>query len=106
MEYVFGRDAQLRGRLPDACFLDHLVRQGLCTPEHLAGLASFPGVSLERLPHELWRSVLVRRVNHVKLVLDGGRKPEAKGYLSIHHRYHRPPAGRRLRARGVIETAP
>ncbi|HEX8391304.1 MAG TPA: hypothetical protein VF665_03015 [Longimicrobium sp.] len=97
LEYVFGRREQARGTLPDAAFLRHLAGAGLCTEDEAAALAAFPGCDTRQLPHELWRSLVLRRVNHVKLVLDGDGEPEAKGYLVLHHRFwNRPvaPTGR------------
>lgn len=97
LEYVFGRREQVRGTLPDRAFLRHLANAGLCTADEAAALAAFPGCDTRQLPHELWRSLVVRRVNHVKLVLDGDRAPEAKGYLVLHNRFwNRPvaPTGR------------
>jgi hypothetical protein len=92
MEYVFDRPPQVRGVLPQAAFLDALVAEGLCTPEKRAALARWPGCSLERFAHELWQSLVIRRVNHVKVVFDGERAAQAKGYLSLHHRFHRRPS--------------
>lgn len=87
LEYVFGRREQARGTLPDAAFLRRLSALGLCTEEEAAALAGFPGCETRQLPHELWRSLVVRRVNHVKLVVEPGRPPSAKGYLVLHNRY-------------------
>jgi hypothetical protein len=87
LEYVFGRREQARGRLAETAFVEHLVARGLCTREEAAALAAFPGCATEQLPHELWRSLVVRRVNHVKLVFDAGRPLEAKGYLVLHNRF-------------------
>jgi len=90
LEYVFDRPAQLHGELPQREWLDHLVKTGVCTPAKRAALAQWPGWSLEELPHELWTSRLHRRVNHVKVLFDGDRVAEAKGYLCLHHAFHRP----------------
>jgi hypothetical protein len=87
LEYVFGWKEQARGRLAETAFVRHLARRGLCTGEEAAALAAFPGCATEHLPHELWRSLVVRRVNHVKLVFDGSRPAEAKGYLVLHNRF-------------------
>jgi hypothetical protein len=87
LEYVFGWKEQARGRLAETAFLEHLTAHGLCTAEEAAALAAFPGCTTEQLPHELWNSLVLRRVNHVKLVLDGDRAPEAKGYLVLHNRF-------------------
>jgi len=92
LEYVFDRPPQVRGVLPQGAFLDALVGEGLCTPEKRAALAAWPGCSLERFAHELWQSLVIRRVNHVKVVFDGDHAALAKGYLSLHHRFHRRPS--------------
>ncbi|HEX5725392.1 MAG TPA: hypothetical protein VFX98_07985 [Longimicrobiaceae bacterium] len=81
MEFTFERARQVRGTLAEAAFLDRLVALGLCTGAKRRGLLSWPGHSLQTLRHELWRSVLSRRVNCVKLVHEPGRAPHAKGYL-------------------------
>jgi hypothetical protein len=108
LEYVFGWKAQARGRLAETAFVDHLAARGLCTPAEAAALAAFPGCATEQLPHELWRSLVVRRVNHVKLVLDGARPPEAKGYLVLHNRFWRNavvPTGAVLPSRSPVAAA-
>jgi hypothetical protein len=92
LEYVFDRPPQVRGVLPQGAFLDALVAEGLCTPEKRVALSAWPGCSLERFAHELWQSLAIRRVNHVKVVFDGDRAALAKGYLSLHHRFHRRPS--------------
>jgi len=87
LEMVFDRRAQTRGVLAEGAFMRWLVRHGLCTAPEAAALAGFPGCGIERLPHQLWRSMVMRRVNHVKLVIDGAGPPRAKAYLVLHHRY-------------------
>ncbi|HET7230273.1 MAG TPA: hypothetical protein VFJ16_09735, partial [Longimicrobium sp.] len=93
MEMVFDRRAQTRGALAEAAFVRWLVRRRLCTAAEAAALAAFPGCGIERLPHQLWRSMVMRRVNHVKLVVDGPGPPQAKAYLVVHHRYWSPRTG-------------
>jgi hypothetical protein len=85
IEYVFSRSEQLRGHVAETGFLDHLEALGLCSPAKRSGLSAWAGYSTERLPHELWQSLLVRRLNHVKLVLSPDAPPQAKAYLSFHH---------------------
>jgi len=92
MEYVFDRRPQVRGALAERAFLALLVRRGLCTPAEAAALEAFPGCGIERLPQHLWRSMVVRRVNHIKLVMDGDAV-QAKAYLVVHHRYWSPRTG-------------
>jgi hypothetical protein len=80
VEFLLARHPQLHGRLDETAFLDRLVEIGLCTPAGRDGLLAWPGVRRCALPHELWESVMVRRVNCVKLVCGPGGL-EAKGYL-------------------------
>lgn len=89
LEYVCAPGEQLTGQLAELRFLDHLVELGLCTPEKREALAAWPGFSRVRLPHEIWRSLLVRRLNHVKIQLSTTGAMSAKAYLSFHHRPHR-----------------
>ncbi len=81
LEYVLERGGQIRGRLRETEFLDRLVELGLCTAAKRDGLLAWPGYSFENFAHELWPSLVKRRVNHVKLVYEEGRPPGAKGYL-------------------------
>lgn len=81
LEYVLERGGQISGRLRETGFLDRLVELGLCTAAKRDGLLAWPGYSFENFAHELWPSLVKRRVNHVKLVYEEGRPPEAKGYL-------------------------
>jgi hypothetical protein len=88
LEYVFARPSQVRGRIVETALLDALVERGLCDPAKRAGLERWPGVSLARLPHELWRSLVLRRLNHVKVVYEEGRPLEAKAYLCVNHEFY------------------
>ncbi|HET6763772.1 MAG TPA: hypothetical protein VFH27_08865 [Longimicrobiaceae bacterium] len=90
IEYALDRAPQASGALPRGAFLDALVRRGLCAPAKRAALAEWPGAALHELAHQLWPSVVSRRVNHVKLVLGASGPVEAKAYLSVDHRIHRP----------------
>jgi hypothetical protein len=94
VELSFSRRPQLRGTLEEEGFVAALVQAGLCAPEKAAGLLAWPGVEPHVLPHELWRSWVVRRVNCVKLVHRSGAPPRAKAYLLTLPR----PARRRPRA--------
>jgi hypothetical protein len=89
IEYALERTPQAAGVLPRGDFLDALVRRGLCAPEKRQALSAWPGAAVHVLPHQLWPSVVTRRVNHVKLVFDASGPVEAKGYLSVDHRVHR-----------------
>lgn len=79
LELALAREPQVRGRLVETAFLDRLVEMGLCLPERRDGLLAWPGTRRCTLPHELWESVMVRRVNCIKLV-SGPGGIEAKGY--------------------------
>ncbi len=61
-------------------FLEHLVEQGLCTPEKLDALLHLPGQTLEPRPAANLRVGLARRVHHVKIAFDGERPVQAKAY--------------------------
>jgi len=80
VEFLLSRQPQLHGRLAERAFVDQLVEMGLCAPARRDGLLAWPGARRCTLPHELWESVMVRRVNCVKLVSGPGGL-EAKGYL-------------------------
>lgn len=81
VEFTLSRREQLRGAIAEGAFLDRLVEIGLCTPEKRRALDAWPGHTVGVLPHEMWRSVLARRINCVKLVHVPGEAPRVKGYL-------------------------
>jgi hypothetical protein len=85
VEYTFERRSQMRGRLEERAFLDRLTEAGLCEPERRDALLAWPGYELVRLRHELWTSILARRVNCVKLVHEPDREPQMKAYLLAFH---------------------
>jgi hypothetical protein len=85
LEYLFRRDAQTRATLAESAFLDALVARALCTPPRRRALDAFPLSRYTVLPHELWESVLHRRVNHVKLTFEHDAIRDAKAYLAIGH---------------------
>jgi hypothetical protein len=82
VEVPFQRRAQLEGRIREAAWLASLAA---AAPEKSAALARWPGWSSPVLPHQPWRSLLVRRVNHVKLLFHAGCAPQAKAYLAARH---------------------
>lgn len=92
IEYTLRRPEQLRGTVVETGFLDHLVALGLCAPERRPGLTQWSGHTVAALRHELWQSVMLRRLNCIKLVHVPGRAAEAKGYLRAEWR----PLARRL----------
>ncbi|HKG94394.1 MAG TPA: hypothetical protein VKA84_20950 [Gemmatimonadaceae bacterium] len=85
LELTFARRPQLDGVLAEAGLLDALAARGLCAAEKRDALAAWPGYRVETLPHELWPSVVVRRLNHVKVVCGPEGAREAKAYLCVHH---------------------
>jgi hypothetical protein len=87
IELAFARRPQLRGAIAESSLLNRLVTLGLCTPAKREALASWPAYEIRTLRHELWPSLVVRRVNHVKIVLDRERPMSAKSYLCIHHAF-------------------
>lgn len=91
LEYYLERPPQLRGELSEIGFLDHLGSLGLCSANKRQGLLAWPGCEIRRLSHQLWPSLVSRRVNHIKLVHDHHRFVEAKGYLCVSHRYYQRP---------------
>lgn len=81
LEYALARRPQLDGRIAESLLLDRLREWGLLTVAQAAALSGWCGVEVRQLPHELWPSVVVRRVNHVKLVLPGQAPVSLKLYL-------------------------
>jgi hypothetical protein len=87
LEYPFERQRQAQGAIADQELLGFLTAHGLATPGEAAALATWPGTTVATMPHELWPSVVVRRVNHVKLVIDAHGSLAAKLYLCFGHEY-------------------
>jgi hypothetical protein len=85
LEYPFARQPQLSGTLAERSLLDALVSRGLVTEAQRDGLYAWVGYDRRTMPHEVWPSLLVRRVNHVKLVLRDDGTEEAKIYLCAEH---------------------
>lgn len=90
VEYTLDRHAQIRGRIAEQAFLDALAERGLCEPARRDALAAWPGYELRTLRHELWPSLLARRVNCIKLVHEPDRVPQMKAYLLAFHQPHVP----------------
>jgi len=85
IEYRFRRATQLRKGVAESEFLQRLVHDGLCTAAKRDALLGWPGCAASAMPHELWGSVVLRRLNHVKVTYVEGRPAEAKGYLCATH---------------------
>jgi hypothetical protein len=85
VELKLDRRCQLRGQIEESHLLSRLVHTGLCSPVKRRALERWPGCSFIQLPHELWRSLLVRNVNHVKLIQRADRAAEVKAYLALHY---------------------
>jgi hypothetical protein len=88
VEYTLDRHAQIRGRVAEQRFLDTLAEWGLCEPERHEALRAWPGYEVVTLRHELWPSLLARRVNCIKLVHEPDREPQMKAYLLTFHQPH------------------
>jgi hypothetical protein len=88
VEYTLERQAQIRGRVAERAFLDALAARGLCEPERRDALLAWPGYDLLTLRHELWPSLLARRVNCIKMVHEPDREPRMKAYLLAFHQPH------------------
>jgi hypothetical protein len=88
VEYTLERHAQIRGRVAEQAFLDALAGRGLVDPERRDALLAWPGYEVLTLRHELWPSLLARRVNCIKLVHEPDRLPQMKAYLLTFHQPH------------------
>lgn len=90
LERLFSRPSQRHGRIagPDRQLLALLNRSGACTEDKRNALLKWPGRSVAVLPHELWWSLIDRRVNHLKFVLDGDRAFDVKAYLLLSYLCH------------------
>ncbi|WP_041596105.1 hypothetical protein [Halothece sp. PCC 7418] len=76
-------------------FLDYLVKTDLCLPEKQEALLSYPGYLQQGSPwpghwvtlaNFLGRdSILIRRINHIKLTFEQDRMLEAKAYPSVRY---------------------
>lgn len=88
IELPLDRRAQLDGRMAEALLISRLVEMGLCDAGRADALGGWPGWTRMVLPHQLWPSLLVRRVNHLKVVMGDG-EPHAKAYLCAWHTHRR-----------------
>jgi hypothetical protein len=93
VEYTLERKPQIRGRVAEQSFLDTLAERRLCEPDRRDALLAWPGYEVLTLRHELWPSLLARRVNCIKLVHEPDREPQMKAYLLAFHQPHFARAG-------------
>ena len=93
LERLFSRRSQRHGQILDAdrFLLATLARRGLCADDKQEALLTWPGQSVAVLPHELWWSLIDRRINHVKFVLDDDAGIDAKAYLLLSYLCHSSP---------------
>ncbi len=89
LEYSLLARPQYSRTIAEHGFLDHLVSRGLCDGEKRAHLGDWLGHTIETFPHEIWKSVAVRRINHIKIVYDASGIVEAKAYLLGCFRYYK-----------------
>ncbi|MEO8333854.1 MAG: hypothetical protein ABI664_02705, partial [bacterium] len=89
LEYSLLARPQYSRQIAEHGFLDYLVDRGLSDAEKRAHLGEWLGYSIETFPHEIWKSVAVRRINHVKIVYDAHGIVEAKAYLLGCFRYYK-----------------
>ena len=69
-------------------YLRRLVAAGLCADTKYRALCTWPETRVQTLPHELWPSLVVCWVNHLKVTLRSDGHQEAKAYLCRRHVPH------------------
>lgn len=105
LECYFDGNRQPRTEPRWGVLLDHLVANGLCTPEKRKALLVYPGYTDEKTATVPWPasprrasrllggrslSTLVRSLHHVKISYHPDEPPEAKAYLAANHHWHTP----------------
>jgi hypothetical protein len=85
VEFACSRKEQLRGALTEQELLRRLVALGLARGDKCVALNAWPGTMVTRVPGVDTERVVVRRVNHLKIVLRPEREPEAKAYLAAQY---------------------
>ena len=85
LELACLRVPQLRGGLAEGAMLDALPALGLASAAKCRALREWPGSGVVRVPAAAGPRVVLRRLNHVKLVFAHDRAPEAKAYLAARH---------------------
>ena len=83
-------------------FLHYLVKNRLCTPDKRDGFLNWPGASRENPNKELWSTdlvrtstflgsratcILLRQLNHIKVVYQPNTSLEVKGYMWFGYRW-------------------
>jgi hypothetical protein len=91
LELGFERSSQLHGEIREHELVATLVRLGLCSAEKERALSGWPRATVAIMRHEIWPSLLLRRLNHIKLNVRGQRLVEAKAYLRFEHRFRARP---------------
>ena len=84
LEYSLEPRAQVvEGCFREASFFDYLVNQDYCSTTQRDALEAWPGVMKMRMRHQLWTTLVVRRVHHIKLVYRSGHPLEVKAYPGV-----------------------
>jgi len=94
IELGFARKPQLRGAIEERHLLERLAACHAIDAASIDALGAWPGYERARLAHVFWPALLVRRINHVKLMFEDGRISGVKAYLCVFHRFSRPIAPR------------
>ncbi len=83
LERSFARRSQLTGAIDenDRQLLHELAATGLGARSKLDAMSAWPGRSVAIMPHELCWSILTRRVNHIKFVVEPCGVVDVKAYL-------------------------
>ena len=85
IEYLYNNGKnQFNKPVSSGKWLNHLITLGLATQTKAEALKNWRGYSIEQFPHLIWRSVFVRFVSPIKIVIspDG---IEAKAYLNFNY---------------------
>lgn len=83
-EICFERMHQMRAMTRERDLLDRVCCLGLCATPKRDALLAWPGHAMLRFAHECGDSLVVRRINGIKLVIEGSTL-EVKAYLTAFH---------------------
>jgi hypothetical protein len=101
LELAFARRPQFSAAVAERGALEWLTTGLACDRSRCDALLAWPGCSRVTLPHELWPSVMVRRLNHVKVVVDPvAQDIDVKAYLCAYR-----PGGRIAREASAPRSA-